>query len=137
MNAHPFTALLTTWPGYSLIGASLVGLWLMECAFNAAPLHASLPAISAAEPAAGILLGIRVFGDAIRTSPAMIAMQAAGLVALVLGVVLVARAPALTVLRPVLRVPQTPRERVSIPTAAQIIGRPLVATGRSHSPGAP
>jgi drug/metabolite transporter (DMT)-like permease len=36
LNAHPFTALLTALPGYSLIGASLVGLWLMECAFNAA-----------------------------------------------------------------------------------------------------
>jgi drug/metabolite transporter (DMT)-like permease len=94
------TALLTTWPGYSLIAASLVGLWLMESAFNAAPLHASLPAISAAEPAAGILLGVVVFGDAVRTSPAMITAQIAGLLALVAGVVLVARAPALSDLRP-------------------------------------
>jgi drug/metabolite transporter (DMT)-like permease len=133
MSAHPFTALLTSWPGYSLIGASLVGLWLMECAFNAAPLHASLPAISAAEPAAGILLGILVFGDAIRTSPAMIAVQAAGLVALVLGVVVVARAPALTVLRPVRRLPQTPRERVTLPTAAPTISRPLAAATTSRS----
>jgi drug/metabolite transporter (DMT)-like permease len=137
MNAHPFTALLTSWPGYSLIGASLVGLWLMECAFNAAPLHASLPAISAAEPAAGILLGILVFGDDIRTSPVMIAVQTAGLVALVLGVVLVARAPALFVLRPVFRLPQAPRERVSLPAAAQIIGRPLAAPSTSHGAGAP
>jgi drug/metabolite transporter (DMT)-like permease len=137
VNAHPFTALITTWPGYSLIGTSLVGLWLMEWAFNAAPLHASLPAISAAEPAAGILLGILVFGDAIRTSPAMIAVQAAGLAALVLGVVLVARAPALSVLRPVRRLPQTPRERASLPTGAQIISRPLVATRTSPGPVAP
>lgn len=66
----------------------------------------------------------------------MIAMQAAALVALVLGVVLVARAPALTVLRPVLRLPHTPRERVSLPTAAQIIRRPLAATSIGHSPNA-
>lgn len=138
MNAQPFTALVTSWPGYSLIGTSLVGLWLMEWAFNAAPLHASLPAISAAEPAAGILLGILVFGDAIRTSPAMIAVQAGGLAALVLGVVLVARAPALTVLRPVRRLPPTPaRKRVSLPTAAQIIRSPLAATSTSRSPVAP
>jgi drug/metabolite transporter (DMT)-like permease len=57
--------------------AAVAVLWLMESAFNAAPLHASLPAISAAEPAAGILLGILFFGDSIRTSPAMIAVQAA------------------------------------------------------------
>jgi drug/metabolite transporter (DMT)-like permease len=100
MDTHSFSALLTTWPGYSLIGASLVGLWLMESAFNAAPLHASLPAISAAEPAAGILLGILVFGDAVRVSPVMIGVQIAGLLALVAGVFLVARAPALADLRP-------------------------------------
>jgi hypothetical protein len=34
MNAHPFTALVTTWPGYSLTGTSLVGLCLMEWAFK-------------------------------------------------------------------------------------------------------
>jgi drug/metabolite transporter (DMT)-like permease len=137
MEAHPFAALLTSWPGYSLIAASLVGLWLMECAFNAAPLHASLPAVSAAEPAAGILLGVLVFGDAVRTSPAMIGAQAAGLVALVLGVVLVARAPALSVLRPVRRLPQTPRERASFQTAAQIISGPPAAIATSSSPGGP
>jgi drug/metabolite transporter (DMT)-like permease len=99
MDNHGFGALLTTWPGYSVIGAGLTGLWLMESAFNAAQLHASLPAISAAEPAAGIVLGVVVFGDAIRTSPAMIATQIIGVIALVLGVVLVARASVLNDLR--------------------------------------
>jgi drug/metabolite transporter (DMT)-like permease len=108
MDAHSFTALLTTWPGYSLIGANLVGLWLMESAFNSAPLHASLPGISAAEPAAGIVLGIIVFGDEIQVSPAMIALQAIGVVALVAGVVLVAQAPALADLRPAQLAPHLP-----------------------------
>ena len=99
MDVHSFTALLTNWPAYSLIGASLVGLWLMQSAFSAAQLHASLPAISAAEPAAGIVLGVVVFGDSIKTSPSMIAVQIIGVVALVLGVVLVARAPVLSELR--------------------------------------
>jgi drug/metabolite transporter (DMT)-like permease len=113
LDAHSFTALLTTWPGYSLIGANLLGLWLMESAFNSAPLHASLPAISAAEPAAGIVLGIIVFGDEVQVSPGMIAVQIIGVVALVAGVILVARAPALADLRPAqltprLRIPQPP-----------------------------
>lgn len=99
MDVHSFAALLTNWPAYSLIGASLVGLWLMQSAFSAAQLHASLPAISAAEPAAGIVLGVVVFGDSIKTSPSMIAVQIIGVVALVLGVVLVARAPVLSELR--------------------------------------
>ena len=116
LDAHSFTALLTTWPGYSLIGANLVGLWLMESAFNSAPLHASLPAISAAEPAAGIILGIIVFGDEVRVSPAMIVVQAIGIAALVAGVVLVARAPALADLRPPQLAPHFP-PRLRLPQA--------------------
>jgi drug/metabolite transporter (DMT)-like permease len=96
LNHHSVLVLLTSWPGYTLAVASLAGFWLMESAFNAAPLHASLPAITAAEPIAGMLLGVVVFGDVIHVSPGMLALQAAGLAAMVLGVILVARAPVLS-----------------------------------------
>ena len=96
LDSHSVVALLTGWPAYALAVAGLAGFWLMESAFNAAPLHASLPAITAAEPAAGMLLGVVVFGDVVHVSPGMLALQAAGLVAMVLGVVLVARAPVLS-----------------------------------------
>ena len=93
-----FTAVLTTWSTYCLILVGLAGLLLMESAFNAAPLRASLPAITAGEPVCGIALGIAVFGDPLHISVGMIALQAGGFVALVLGVILVARAPALAAL---------------------------------------
>jgi drug/metabolite transporter (DMT)-like permease len=96
LDNHSVLVLLTSWPGYTLAVASLAGLWLMESAFNAAPLHASLPAITAAEPIAGMLLGVVVFGDVIHVSPGMLALQGAGLAAMVLGVILVARAPVLS-----------------------------------------
>jgi drug/metabolite transporter (DMT)-like permease len=99
IETHPFVTLFTSWPAYCLAAASLVGMWLMESSFNAAPLHASLPAITAAEPVAGILLGVVVFGDVISISPGMLALQAAGIVALVAGVIMVARAPVLSNLR--------------------------------------
>jgi drug/metabolite transporter (DMT)-like permease len=99
-DAHSLMALLTSWPVYCLAAAGLIGLWLMESSFNAAPLHASLPAITAAEPLAGIALGVVVFGDVVRVSAGMIALQAAGLAAIVAGVIMVARAPALSSLRP-------------------------------------
>jgi hypothetical protein len=89
------TALLTTWPGYVLIAVGLISFWLMESAFSAGPLHASLPAITAGEPVMGIALGIVVFSDRLHTSPGLIALQTAGLMALVCGVILVARGPAL------------------------------------------
>jgi drug/metabolite transporter (DMT)-like permease len=85
--------LLLTWPGYATVATSLVGLWLMQNAFSAAPLHASLPAVTAAEPIAGIFLGVVVFGDIVHVSPWLLAAQATSLAAVVGGAILVARAP--------------------------------------------
>jgi small-conductance mechanosensitive channel len=110
LAAH-LPGVITAWSTYCLIVAGLTGLWLMESAFNAAPLHASLPAITAGEPVCGIVLGILVFGDAMHVSVAMLTLQAAGFAALVIGVILVARAPALTSLLRV-RVPQQDAERL-------------------------
>ena len=75
---HPFFDLLASWPAWCLVAASIVGLWLMESSFNAAPLNSSLPAITAAEPVAGICLGVVVFGDVVRISPGLLALQATG-----------------------------------------------------------
>jgi hypothetical protein len=96
LDDHKIMLLLTTWPGYCLVAVSVVALWLRESAFNAAPQHASLPAITAAEPLSGIILGIVVLGDAVQVSPGMIALQAGGAIALVVGLIMVARGPALT-----------------------------------------
>jgi drug/metabolite transporter (DMT)-like permease len=115
VSGHPLTSLLTSWPAYSLVAASVIGLWLMESSFNAAPLNASLPAITAAEPVAGITLGVIVFGDIIRISPGLLALQGAGLAALITGVILVARAPALASLRPALPHPALPHPSMPHP----------------------
>jgi drug/metabolite transporter (DMT)-like permease len=99
LDAHSFHGLVTNWAPYCLVAAALIANWLMQNAFNAAPLHSSLPAITASEPLAGILLGIVVFGDTIDISVGMLAIQAAGIAALVIGVIMVARAPVLSHLR--------------------------------------
>jgi drug/metabolite transporter (DMT)-like permease len=110
---HP-AHLLATWPGYATVAASLVGLWLMQNAFNAAPLHASLPAVTAAEPAAGIVLGVVVFGDVVHVGPWLLALQAAGVAAIVGGVILVARAPVFRDLR-LRELPHVALERLQHP----------------------
>jgi drug/metabolite transporter (DMT)-like permease len=99
LQNHGVSGLLHSWSAYCLVATGAVGLLLMQSAFNAGPLHASLPTITAGEPVAGILLGIVVFGDRISLSPASLATHAGGLAALVVGVILVARAPALSNLR--------------------------------------
>jgi drug/metabolite transporter (DMT)-like permease len=99
MQGDPLSVLLTTWPPYCLLAAGIVGLWLMQNAFSAGPLHSSLPTIAAGEPVAGIALGIVVFGDRIQISPGMLAIEVGGIAALILGVVAVARSSAFGGLR--------------------------------------
>jgi drug/metabolite transporter (DMT)-like permease len=94
LQGHPVTVLFTNWAPYCLLGSGIVGLWLMQNAFSAGPLHASLPTIAAGEPVAGIALGIVVFGDRIQVSPGMLAIEAGGIAALIVGVVTVARSSA-------------------------------------------
>jgi hypothetical protein len=116
----------SSWSAYCLVATSLVGLWLMESSFNAAPLHASLPGITAAEPLTGILLGVIIFGDVVRITPGLIALQAAGIVTLVTGVILVARAPVLSSLRPKLPILPRPAQRSpAAPSAGPSLGSPV------------
>lgn len=93
LDGHHPLRLLSTWPGYATVAAAIVGWYLMQSAFSVAPLHASLPAITAAEPLSGMVLGVLVFGDVVHVSPWLLALQAAGVAAMIGGVVLVARAP--------------------------------------------
>ena len=99
LQGNSFTVLFTAWAPYALVGAGIVGIYLMQNAFSAAPLHASLPAIAAGEPIAGIALGIVVFGDRVQVTPGMLAIQASGIAALIVGVIAVARSSAFSGLR--------------------------------------
>jgi drug/metabolite transporter (DMT)-like permease len=99
LQGSSFTVLFSTWSAYALVGAGIVGIWLMQNAFSAASLHASLPAIAAGEPVAGIVLGIVVFSDRIQVTPGMLAIEAGGLAALIVGAVAVARSSAFGALR--------------------------------------
>jgi drug/metabolite transporter (DMT)-like permease len=94
-----FDGLLLHWPLYALVGAGALGIWLMQSAFSSGPLNVSLPAISAGEPVVGILLGVVLFGDRVQDTPGELAIYVGGLAALVAGVVMVGRAPALSQLR--------------------------------------
>jgi hypothetical protein len=99
LQSGGISGMFTTWAPYALLGAGAIGIWLMQSAFSAGPLQVSLPGISAGEPLVGILLGIIVFGDRIQVSPGLLAIQAGGIAALIVGVIMVGRAPALSQLR--------------------------------------
>ncbi|MFD3455275.1 DMT family transporter [Streptomyces sp. NPDC058691] len=88
-------ALLVHWQPYAILGIGLTGLVLVQSAFETAPLRMSLPALTAAQPLAGIACGVGFLGDRLRVSPGALAWEAAGLAAVTLGVVLLGRHPAL------------------------------------------
>ncbi len=89
------THLLTTWQPYAVLLLGLTGLILVQSAFETAPLRMSLPALTAAQPIAGIICGVGFLGDRLRTDTGALAWEAAGLAAVVVGIVLLGLHPAM------------------------------------------
>ncbi|MFJ9776018.1 DMT family transporter [Kitasatospora sp. NPDC101157] len=86
---------LRTWQPYAVVVAGVVGLLLVQSAFEAAPLRMSLPALTAAQPLSGIACAVGFLGDRLRVTPGALAWEAAGLVAIVTGVIVIGRHPAM------------------------------------------
>src|SRR6185437_12311803 len=80
---------------YVVIGAAIVGIALSQSAFRAARLDRSLPPIAAAEPIAGIALGIFLLGDTVSVSIPGLAAEAASIAAMIVGVVFIGRSKSL------------------------------------------
>ena len=89
-------SLFTSWTPYVLVAVGVIGLFLAQSAFEAAPLRASLPTITATEPLAGIALGIGLYGETMSTTPLALACEALGLAAIVAGVIILGRSPLVT-----------------------------------------
>jgi drug/metabolite transporter (DMT)-like permease len=87
--------LVVHWQPYAIVVIGLTGLLLVQSAFEMAPLRMSLPSLTAAQPLAGIACGVGFLGDQVRVSPGALAWQAAGLAAIVVGIVLLGRHPAM------------------------------------------
>ncbi|MFE0461392.1 DMT family transporter [Kitasatospora sp. NPDC058965] len=88
-------SLLHRWEPYTVVALGVFGLLLMQSAFEAAPLRMSLPALTAAQPLAGIACAVGFLGDRLRVTPSALAWESAGLMAMVLGVVVIGRHPAM------------------------------------------
>ncbi|MEU0073275.1 DMT family transporter [Streptomyces sp. NPDC006332] len=86
---------LTGWQPYAVLALGVTGLVLVQSAFETAPLRMSLPALTAAQPLAGIVCGVGFLGDRLRTDTGALAWEAAGLAAIVTGIVLLGLHPAM------------------------------------------
>ncbi|MGC9537917.1 DMT family transporter [Streptomyces sp. UG1] len=79
---------LTGWQPYAVVALGLTGLILVQSAFETASLRMSLPALTAAQPLAGILCGVGFLGDRLRTDAGALAWESAGLAGIVVGIIL-------------------------------------------------
>lgn len=76
------------WQAYALIVASFLGLYLVQRAYKAGPLAASMPVMDAVLPVGSIALGLGLFGETIRTEPLALTGALIGLAVLITGIVL-------------------------------------------------
>ncbi|MEU3739389.1 DMT family transporter [Streptomyces sp. NPDC032198] len=95
LSDEGWLALLTGWQPYAVLVLGVTGLLLVQSAFETAPLRMSLPALTAAQPLAGIACGVGFLGDQLRMDAGALAWQATGLAAIVGGIVLLGSHPAM------------------------------------------
>ena len=84
---HGVAAALESWELWGMVAAALVGLLLVQSAFEAGPLATSLPGIDAVEAAGGITFGIVLLHEDVRTGDRLIGVGVA--LALLLAGILV------------------------------------------------
>ncbi|MEV5886464.1 DMT family transporter [Streptomyces sp. NPDC052020] len=94
-SAGGLTHLLTSWQPYAVLLIGVTALILVQSAFETAPLRMSLPALTAAQPLAGIACGVGFLGDRLRTDAGALTWEACGLAAVVGGIVLLGLHPAM------------------------------------------
>lgn len=75
---------------YLVVIAAVIGLLLAQSAFKVGSLSRSLPPLTAAEPLAGIGLGVGLLADRVAVTPGRLAVEAACGAAVILGVYLIA-----------------------------------------------
>lgn len=84
-------ALLTTWSGYAVLAVAVLGMLLVQSAFNAAPLAASYPAVVSGQLLCSLAIGVWVLGAVVSTALWSLVAGAVALVAMLVGIWLLTR----------------------------------------------
>ncbi|WP_326621884.1 DMT family transporter [Streptomyces decoyicus] len=90
-----WSALLTRWQPYAIVVLGVLALVFVQSAFESAPLRLSLPALTAAQPLAGIACGVGFLGDQLQVTAGALAWEVIGIIAVVAGIVLIGSHPAM------------------------------------------
>lgn len=90
---HGMLTLVTSWQPWVLVTTGIYGLTLVQSAYEAGTLPASLPALNIAEPVVGTLIGVVALGEHVDTSGVRPVFEILGAVIMVYGTWLLARSP--------------------------------------------
>jgi hypothetical protein len=88
--------LLTRWPPYALLAVGLAAVVLVQGAYQAGPLTASLPFLSVVEPTVGVAIGVLLFHEHVAVEGWAPASEAVGLALVMRGIWVVARSTVVT-----------------------------------------
>jgi drug/metabolite transporter (DMT)-like permease len=89
------SAVLTSWKLYALAPTGLGAMLLVQSAFMAGPIRASLPVLTCVECLGAIAIGALFLNEAVSIHALDVVVEMVGLAAVVWGVVLVTRSPVL------------------------------------------
>lgn len=78
--------LFTSWPLYTMVTVGLTGFVLNQHIYNRTRLPESLPMLNLVNPLVALLFGIVVFAESPTGSPVSLALEAAGLAAVLAGI---------------------------------------------------
>jgi hypothetical protein len=83
--------MLTAWPVYAFIVATITGAVLQQGALHVGPLSVSQPLLVIIDPFASIILSVWLFGERFTNSPAKVAIAVVAFAAMAAGVVMLTR----------------------------------------------
>jgi hypothetical protein len=86
--------LFASWQPYLLAVAGLGGMILAQSAFQAGPLDASLPTLSATDPVISVFIGVVVFSETVATGAVATTLEVISFAAIVVGIFMLAHTEA-------------------------------------------
>lgn len=87
-------AVFTSWQVYAMVAAGILSVFLLQNALQSGSLVAAQPAVTLADPIAGITLGIILFHDQVRLGPWLV-LELVGFAVILAGSIELARSPIL------------------------------------------
>jgi len=99
---HGLVPGLASWELWAMIAAAIIGLLLVQSAYEAGPLATSMPVVDAVDPAVAIIFGIVLFHEHIRSGVWLIGIGL-GLAFLLSGIILLDTSPLIHCLQRVQR----------------------------------